>query len=111
MRSEQSTGATAGKAAKGREMDERSMGATHAASKDYGEPGLYAIRIKGHLGSHWAPWFEGLVITLEDNGVTLLEGPLLDQAALHGVMRKVRDLGLPLLSITSITFFHKETDT
>jgi hypothetical protein len=60
------------------------------------------IRLKGHLGQQWSAWFEGLVITLEDNGETLLEGPVVDQAALHGLLRKVRDLGLPLLAVTCI---------
>ena len=60
---------------------------------------LYQIRIQGHLGAQWTEWFEGLTIALEDNGETLLTGPVLDQAALHGLLRKVRDLGLPLLSV------------
>ena len=64
-----------------------------------GEPLVYQIRIKGHLDPHWASWFEGLAITLEDNGETLLTGPLVDQAALHGVLKKVRDLGVPLISV------------
>ena len=61
---------------------------------------VYQIRIKGHLGHQWTDWFEGLSITLEDNGETLLTGPVIDQAALHGLLRKVRDLGLPLLAVT-----------
>jgi hypothetical protein len=63
------------------------------------EPKVYQIRLKGHLGPQWADWFEGLMITLEENGETLLSGPLVDQAALHGLLKKVRDLGLPLLSV------------
>ncbi len=59
---------------------------------------IYQIRIKGHLGPQWTEWFEGLTITLEDNGDTLLTGPVVDQAALHGLLRKVRDLGMPLIS-------------
>jgi hypothetical protein len=59
---------------------------------------IYQIRIKGHLGPKWTDWFEGLTITLEDNGDTLLTGPVVDQAALHGLLRKVRDLGMPLIS-------------
>jgi hypothetical protein len=60
---------------------------------------VYQIRVTGHLDSEWSDWFEGLSITLEDNGETLLSGPVADQAALHGLLRKVRDLGLPLLSV------------
>ena len=67
-----------------------------------GQPVVYQIRIKGHLGREWTDWFEGLAITLEDNGETLLTGPVIDQAALHGLLRKVRDLGLPLLSVQSV---------
>jgi hypothetical protein len=63
---------------------------------------VYHIRIKGHLGQQWAPWFEGLSITLEENGETLLTGPIFDQAALHSLLRKVRDLGLPLLSVIRV---------
>ncbi len=63
------------------------------------QPMIYQIRLKGHLGSQWAAWFDGLTITLDENGDTLLAGPVVDQAALHGLLRKVRDLGLPLLSV------------
>ena len=63
------------------------------------QPLLYQIRIQGHLGSEWTDWFEGLTLTREDNGDTLLSGPVLDQAALYGLLRKVRDLGLPLLAV------------
>ena len=63
---------------------------------------IYQIRIKGHLGQQWVDWFEGLAITLEDNDNTLLTGPVVDQAALHGLLKKVRDLGLPLLSVERI---------
>ena len=65
------------------------MSATHASIEDHHEPGLYEIRIKGHLDNRWADWFEGLTITLEDNGETLLTGPVVDQAALHGLLRKL----------------------
>jgi hypothetical protein len=60
---------------------------------------VYQIRLKGHLGREWTDWFGGLTITLEDNGDTLLAGPVADQAALHGLLRKVRDLGMPLISV------------
>ena len=62
---------------------------------------VYQIRIKGHLGSRWREWFEGLTITLEADGNTLLTGTLVDQAALHGVLKKIRDLGMPLLSVNT----------
>ena len=55
---------------------------------------------RGHLGREWTDWFGGLTLTLEDNGETLLTGPVVDQAALHGLLRKVRDLGMPLISVT-----------
>ena len=63
------------------------------------QPLLYQIRLKGHLGPQWAASFEGLTLTLEENGDTLLTGPVTDQAALYGLLRKVRDLGLPLLEV------------
>jgi len=66
---------------------------------DPGQAMVYQIRLKGHLGGEWTDWFEGLTITLEENGETLLTGPVVDQAALHGLLRKVRDLGMPLLSV------------
>jgi hypothetical protein len=66
------------------------------------QPLIYQIRIKGHLGREWTDWFEGLTITLEDNGETLLTGLVVDQAALHGLLRKVRDLGVPLLSVSRV---------
>jgi hypothetical protein len=64
--------------------------------------GLYEIRLKGHLNNRWAAWFEGLTITLEDNGDTLLTGLVIDQAALHGLLKKVRDLGMPLVSVKPV---------
>jgi hypothetical protein len=66
---------------------------------DTGKPTIYQIRIKGHLDSQWTDWFEGLTITLEEDGDTLLTGPVIDQAALHGLLKKVRDLGMPLVSV------------
>lgn len=69
---------------------------------DADPPAVYQIRIKGHLGPQWAEWFEGLAITLEENGYTLLTGLVVDQAALHGLIRKVRDLGMPLLSVNRV---------
>jgi hypothetical protein len=66
------------------------------------EPMVYQIRIKGHLGRQWTDWFEGLTVTLEDNGEMLLTGSVVDQAALHGVLKKVRDLGMPLVSVIRV---------
>ncbi len=66
---------------------------------DHGQPMVYQIRIKGHLGCQWTDWFGGLNITLEKDGDTLLTGPVVDQAALHGLLKKVRDLGMPLISV------------
>lgn len=63
---------------------------------------VYEIRLKGHLEPRWVKWFDGLAITLEENGTTLLRGQIADQAALHGLLKKVRDVGLPLLSINSV---------
>ena len=63
---------------------------------------VYQIRIEGHLGRRWRDWFGGMSITLEDNGETLLTGPVVDQAALHGLLRKVRDLGMPLISAVRV---------
>ena len=63
------------------------------------QPMVYQIRIKGHLGPQWSDWFGGLTITLEESGDTLLTGPVVDQAALYGLLRKVRDLSLPLIAV------------
>jgi hypothetical protein len=63
---------------------------------------IYQIRIQGHLSTQWTDWFEGLTITLEEDGHTLLTGPVIDQSALHGLLKKVRDLGMPLLSVNSV---------
>lgn len=64
------------------------------------EPGQYAIRVAGHLDQRWANRFDGLTLTRQDDGTTVLDGPVVDQAALHGLLQKIRDLGLPLLSVT-----------
>jgi hypothetical protein len=72
------------------------------ADIDPGQPTAYQIRIKGHLGRQWTDWFGGLAITLEDNGDTLLTGPVVDQAALHGLLRKIRDVGMPLVSVSPV---------
>jgi hypothetical protein len=74
----------------------------HSQGYEGNQPMVYQIRIKGHLGQQWTDWFDGLTITLEYNGDTLLTGVLVDQAALHGILKKVRDLGMPLLSVNSV---------
>jgi hypothetical protein len=75
----------------------------HAPATGCGQPIVYQVRLRGHLSSQWAGWFEGYTITLDDNGDTLLTGPIADQAALFGLLRKVRDLGMPLLSVLCVT--------
>ena len=62
----------------------------------------YEIRVQGHLGARWAPWFDGLSLTTEDDGSTVIRGSVIDQAALHGLLQKLRDLGVPLLSLTQV---------
>lgn len=69
---------------------------------DLNQPVVYQIRIKGQLDSQWADWFAGLTIILEEDGNSLLTGPVVDQAALHGLLKKVRDLGLPLVSVSPL---------
>ena len=75
------------------------MGGKQTSDEKHNSQPCYEIRLKGHLEARWREWFEGLVITLEENGDTLLTGPVIDQAALHGLMKKVRDLGMPLVSV------------
>jgi hypothetical protein len=77
---------------------------THAQDLTTGseEPMIYQIRVKGHLSSRWRRWFEPMIITPQTNGDTLLTGPVVDQAALHAVLTRVRDLGIPLISVTRI---------
>jgi len=78
------------------------MRTTHGHSEDQQEPGRYEIRLKGHLDDRWADWFDGLTITREDDGTTRLTGAVADQAALHGLLSKVRDLGLPLIAVIQV---------
>jgi hypothetical protein len=69
---------------------------------DSGQPAVYEIRIAGHLPPQWSDWFEGLAVTLEPDGTTLLSGPVVDQAALYGLLKKVRDTGLTLIAVNQI---------
>lgn len=76
--------------------------ANHLNRKTNPQPAIYQFRVKGHLGSQWTEWFGGLTITPDNNGETLLTGPVVDQAALYGLLRKVRDLGITLISVVRI---------
>ena len=78
------------------------MGRTRALPEYSDGSGLYEIRLKGHLDDRWSDRFDGLTITLEEDGNTLLSGPVADQAALHGLLKKVRDLGMPLVSVSPV---------
>jgi hypothetical protein len=69
---------------------------------DRHEAGRYEIRIKGHLGTRWTAWFDGLSLTHHSDGTTVIHGPVADQAALHGLLQKVRDTGLPLVSVIRV---------
>ena len=82
------------------------MANTDTAVENHDQADYYEIRLKGHLDESWTGWFDGFTITLTDNGETILTGSVADQAALHGLLKKVRDLGLPLLSINPVN--HKE---
>jgi hypothetical protein len=78
------------------------MSDTQTFDEKHNQHQCYKIRLKGHLDNRWSGWFEGLTITLEEDGDTLLTGPVVDQAALHGLLKKVRDLGLPLVSVSPL---------
>ena len=85
------------------------MSERHAATDDRHGPGCYEIRLEGHIENRWAAWFEGLSLTHESDGTTILYGPVVDQAALHGLLSKVRDLGLPLIAVTQVDLRDKNT--
>ena len=76
------------------------MSERHEHPAEYDQPALYDIRMQGHLDDRWAERFDGMTLTREENGVTLLTGPVIDQAMLHGFLRTIRNLGLPLLAVT-----------
>jgi hypothetical protein len=69
---------------------------------DHHHPGRYEIRLKGHLDSRWAASFDGLTLTNESDGTALIHGPVVDQSALHGLLQRIRDMGLPLVSVTQV---------
>ena len=79
------------------------MSNTHASPGRRPEAGEYEIRLQGHLNARWSAWFDGLTLTREDDGTTLIRGSVVDQAALHGLLQKVRDVGLPLVSVRNVT--------
>jgi len=79
------------------------MSDTHASSDARREPVQYEIRLKGHLEARWAAWFDGLSLTQESDGTTVIRGSVIDQAALHGLLNKVRDLGLPLIAVKQVS--------
>jgi|SRR5687768_7841340 len=78
------------------------MSEPRASTDDPEEPGRYEIRLQGHLEARWIAWFDGLSLTHESDGTSVLRGPVVDQAALHGLLQKVRDLGLPLITVTQV---------
>ncbi len=78
------------------------MSDTHASTEEHNGPEIYEIRLKGHLDARWADRFEDMSLTLTETGETRLTGPVIDQAALHGLLKKVRDLGLPLISVSRV---------
>jgi hypothetical protein len=75
------------------------------------DPGRYEIRVKGHLGTRWAAWFDGLAIVLGSDGTTIIHGLVADQAALYGLLQKIRDLGLPLISVNPVAPGHPPAPT
>jgi hypothetical protein len=78
------------------------MSTTPAPTGQWNEAGRYEIRLKGHLDARWAAWFDGLTLTHDSDGTTVIHGSVVDQAALHGLLQKVRDVGLPLVSVTHV---------
>jgi hypothetical protein len=91
-----------------RSVQNRNISNTSSQKTEPTQARGYQIRIEGHLGADWADWFGGLTLTLDENGETLLTAPALDQAALHGLLKKVRDLGLTLVSVNQVNHSEKE---
>ena len=92
----------AGRSSSGNTHEERNDRTTRPRHPIAREAGRYEIRLTGHLDAHWAAWFDGLTVSHEADGTTVISGPIADQAALHGLLQRVRDLGLPLVSVTRI---------
>ena len=78
------------------------MSHTHEPAGSWREAGRYEIRLRGHLDKRWAAWFDGLTLTHEGDGTTVIQGPVVDQAALHGLLQKLRDIGIPLIALTEL---------
>jgi len=74
----------------------------HRPNQGSGQPAIYKIILRGQLSDQWSDWFDGFTITLDERGQTILAGPVVDQAALHGVLKKIRDLGIVLISVNRI---------
>ena len=85
------------------------MSSHQSPPREADQPRVYQIRVRGHISPQWTDWFEGLTITLEEEGSTLLTGPVIDQAGLYGLLKKVRDSGMPLLSVNSVGLHPQDT--
>ena len=83
--------------------DSTNRAVTGASTTGHAPLPQYEIRVTGHLGSRWAAWFDGLDLTTDDDGTTVIRGPVVDQAALHGLLQKLRDLGIPLVSLSPVS--------
>ena len=83
--------------------EDRTTGTTTGApAAEHTNIPQYEVRVRGHLGSRWAAWFDGLSLSIEDDGITVIRGPVVDQAALHGLLQKLRDVGIPLVSLVQL---------
>lgn len=87
------------------------MSKRHTSSPDHPQAGRYEVRLTGHLEARWTAWFDGLTVSHESDGTTVLSGPIADQAALHGVIQRIRDLGLPLVSVTPVETDRPDSST
>ena len=80
----------------------------HVQDNTESGPPHYLVRVKGHLEARWATWFDGMSLVTESDGTTTIQGPVVDQAALHGLLQKLRDVGIPLISLTQVERHTKE---